>query len=173
MKNIHAILLLLLITSCQGQKKEQCLIELEKKITPQINQEIIKGEIINFRDNVNCIEWDSLVIVMAGKKELIEKNSHIEIPYQLDIDYFQYNDHDGFIFFLKNNKAVAHIHFVSACRKNEKCKTFDFFTLQKNNLNAFVAKSDAVFEVYTDTINDNQGNSWKKDNAIRLKGIVR
>lgn len=170
MKNIFNLLSIFLITSCQGQKREPCLVELEEKLAPKPNQEIVQGEIINIRDNVKCIEWDSLVVVLAGtNKGLIEKYSKFEIPYQLEGEYFQFNDQDGFMFFLKKNKAVGHIHFVSACRKDEHCKVFDFFTLQKNHINAFVAKKDAVFEVYTKTVTDNRGNSYIYDNAIRVK----
>ena len=82
------------------------LIELEKKLSPKPNQEIVQGEIINIRDNLNCIEWDSLVVVMASNnRELIEKNSNIEIPYSLDINTYFLNDQDAYIFFLKNNKV--------------------------------------------------------------------
>ena len=89
MKKIYNLLIIFLFASCHSQKKEKCLIELENKLSPKPNQEIVQGEIINIRDNLNCIEWDSLVVVMASNnRELIEKNSNIEIPYSLDINTY-------------------------------------------------------------------------------------
>lgn len=170
MKKICNLLLLLLIISCNGQKKEQCLTDLEKRLSPKINQETIQGEIINIRDNVNCIEWDSLVVVMASNnKELIEKYSKIEIPYTLDSNTYFLSDNEAFIFFLKEGKAINHIHVSTGCKKGDKCKTYNVFTLQKNHLNTFVAKKDAVFEVYTRKVTDNRGNAWEDKNAIRIK----
>lgn len=170
MKKIFNLLFLLLITSCSGQDKSQCLITLEERLCPKVNQEIIQGEIINFRDNANCIEWDSLLVVMASNnKELIEKNSNIEIPYSLESGSSFYNDNEALIFFLKDNKAINHLHISSTFKKGKSGRSYDFFTLQKNHLNAFIAKQDAVFEVYTKTVTDNRGNSWKIENAIRIK----
>lgn len=165
MKKIGSLLLLFVLFGCQAQKKEPCLIDFEEKIAPKINQDIIQGEVINIRDNINCLDWDALIIVMAGRKEMIEKFSPIKIPYPLEVGTFQYNDQDGFIFFLKGNTAVGHVHFVTGCRNNEKCNFFDFYTLGQK----IIPKKDAVFEVYTQKVSNNQGNTWNRENALRIK----
>lgn len=166
MKKIINLLYLLVITSCSGQDKPQCLNTLEERLKPKINQENIQGEIINFRDNVNCIEWDSLVVVMAtNNKELIEKYSNFKIPYSLQSEPAIYNDKEAFIFFLKDNKAVNHLHIVSTFKKGISGRSYEFITLQKK----FISKQDAIFEVYTKIVTDNQGNTWNIENAIRIK----
>lgn len=170
MKILISTVLLLMISSCNSQKKEDCLINLEKRVAPSLNQEIEQGEIINFRDNINCIQWDSLVVVMAmGDKESVEKYTGIKIPYNYDGSSLYSSDSDAMIFFLKDRIAINHILVKGSCSKGENCRAYDFLDLMGHSNHAFVAKEDAVFEVYSKKIHDNQGNSWTSNNEIRIK----
>lgn len=167
MKYILSILLLVLFSSCKGQPNSACLVKLEKELMPVLNKEEVQGEIINIRDSITCLEWDSLLIESGyGTKESIKKDYGLEIPY-----YFNNSslDSDALIFFIKNNKIIDHIKFSTTCARYEVCKTYDFKRLIQYSKEGIIAKKDAVFEVYTQEGKDNQGNSWKRVNAIKIK----
>jgi hypothetical protein len=167
MKKKLNILIISLFLSCNAQKKEECLVNLENNLAPKLNKEIIQKEIINIKDSVNCFEWDSLLVESGyGNKTSIKEYYNIDIPY----DYYNSNlDSQAIIFFLKKSIVVNHITVDRDCRKNEICKTFDFLTLVKYNKDGIIAKKDAVFEVFTKKIGDNKGNKWNQYNAIRVK----
>lgn len=171
MKYILSILLLVLFSSCKGQPNSACLVKLEKELMPVLNKEEIQGEIINIKDNINCIEWDEVLIVMAiSSKKNIEQDAKIKIPYQYESSFFNlYGDSDAMLFFLKNKIAVNHIFIKGTCRRDQTCKTYDFLNLIGSKNFAITQKKDAIFEVYTQDVKDNQGNSWKRENAIRIK----
>lgn len=167
MKYIPVVLMLVLFSSCKGQPASVCLGKLEKKLETVLNKEEIQGEIINIRDSITCLEWDSLLIESGyGTKESIKKHYGLEIPYSFNNSNL---DTDALIFFIKNNKIIDHIKFSTVCARFEVCKTYDFKTLIKYNKEGIIAKKDAVFEVYTKEGKDSQGNSWKRVNAIRIK----
>jgi hypothetical protein len=170
MKKIINLLILSCLFSCNGQKKEDCLISFEKRVAPLQNSKIKQGEIINFKDSINCIEWDSLLVVMAiGSKESVEKSSGIKIPYSYEGSMLYYGDNDAIIFFLKDKVAVNHILIKGSCKRNEICRTYDFLNLMGQTNHAFISKENAVFEVYTWEALDNRGNKYVNDNAIRIK----
>ncbi|WP_310556454.1 hypothetical protein [Flavobacterium sp.] len=170
MRNIcYVVLTSLLLSSCKGYK-EKCLINLDNKLAPLSNKEIVQGEVLNFRDSLDCFEWDALLFESGyGTKESIQKDYGVNIPY-----YYHNSSVDtkAIIFFLKNKVAVNHIEVERACYNTSggiSCKSYDFTTLIANNPKAIVSKKNAVFEVYTQDVKDNQGNSWQRENAIRIK----
>jgi hypothetical protein len=164
MKTILKIAILLTLIGC-NPVKDECLINLEKRLAPVKNEKIIQGEIINIKDSINCFDWDSLLIESGyGTKESIKKYYEVSIPY----NYSNTNWDTQIIFFLKNKVAINHIQFERDCKKNENCKSFDFLTLIKYNKESIINKDNAVFEVYSQEIKDNQGNKWHKKNAIKL-----
>ncbi len=167
MKYISSILLLVLFFSCKGQPNSDCLVKLENKLMPVLNKKEIQGEIINFRDSITCLDWDSLLIESGyATKESIKKYYGLEIPY-----YFSSSslDSEALIFFIKRNKIIDHIKFSTTCARYEVCKTYDFKRLMQYNKKSIIAIEDAVFEVYTEEGKDNQGHSWQRLDAIRIK----
>jgi hypothetical protein len=166
-----SLLLLVFFLQANAQKREKCIINLEKKLAPEFNKKAVEGEVVNIKDNLKCINWDSLIVVMAiSKKESIEKDAGIKIPYDFNNEFFSsYGDSDAMIIFLKNKIAVSHIIVKETCRQDQVCKTFDFLDLLGNNPYTFVDKKDAIFEVYTKEVINNQGKKFTWKNAIRLK----
>jgi hypothetical protein len=170
MKAIINLLILFSIFSCNGQKKEDCLVKLENRLAPLQNKKITQGEIINLKDSISCIEWDSLLVVMAiGSKESVEKCSGIKIPYTYNGSMLYYSDNDAIIFFLKDKVAINHILVKGTCKRGEACRTYNFLNLMGRTNYAFISKKDAVFEIYTWEALDNQGHNYVSDNAIRIK----
>jgi hypothetical protein len=168
MKYAYLIFIVVTLLGCNNPKKEACLVALEKSLTPVPNKAIIQGEILNFRDSLGCFEWDALVVESGyGSKESIKKTYGVEIPYCYNNSNL---DGEAIIFFLKEKIAVNHIKVDRQCNKvNLSCKSYDFTTLMQYNANGVIAKKDAVFEVYTREIVDNQGNKYTQKNALRLK----
>jgi hypothetical protein len=164
MKTIFKIAIILTLIGC-NPIKDECLINLENSLSPVKNEEIIQGEIINIRDSINCFDWDSLLIESGyATKESIKKYYDVSIPY----NYSSTNYESEVIFFLKNKVAINHIKFERGCKKNEVCKSFDFLTLIKYNKESIIKKNEAVFEVYTKEVKDNQDNKWYVKYAVKL-----
>lgn len=167
MKKTINIFLLILFISCNSQKKELCLVKLEKNLSPKLNKNNLEREIINITDSINCLNWDSLLIESGyATNESIFKYYGLTIPYDFNNSNL---DSEALIFFIKNNKIINHVKFNTTCRKSEKCKTYDFKTLIKYNKEAIISKKDAVFEVFTKETTNNRGEKWIQINAIRLK----
>ena len=167
MKYILSIIPLFLLSSCNAQSNYFCLDNLENSLQAVLNKDEIQGEIINIRDSLTCLKWDSLLIESGyATKESVKKNYDLEIPY-----YFSnsQSDSDALVFFIYNNKIVNHIKFSTTCRKSEKCKTYDFKRLIMYNKEAIIARKDAVFEVYTKEGKFSWGESWICKDAIRIK----
>ena len=172
-KNILLSLLIIsLFTCCNGQKKEICIDNLEKKLAPLENKSNVKGEIINIRDSISCIEWDSLLVVMAiGTKKSIEENTKISIPYSYNDTYTLYGDNDAIIFFIQNKKALCHIIVKGDSKKGKTFRVYDFLDLIWNKNHIFIPKEKAVFEVYSKEVKNNRGQQFVRDNAVRLKSV--
>ena len=164
------MLLLFFVTlfiGCNAQKNEFCLVNLEKNLEPKLNKKIEQLQVINIKDSIKCINWDSLLVESGyGNKESIKKYYNIDIP-----DYYQNSNlgSESVLFFLKDNIVVNYIKINNSCKKNEVCKTYDFLPLIKYNKNAIILRKDAIFEVYTRKVSDNLGNSWTQENAMRIK----
>jgi hypothetical protein len=94
-----------LLYSCNGQSKPACLLSIEEKISPKINEQNKIGEIINIKDSLSCFEWDSLIVMMAiHLNEKAEKELGLKLPLQ----YNQIGTHESeaIILFVKGNKVV-------------------------------------------------------------------
>lgn len=167
MKHFLIFLLLILFSACKGQSIPTCLDELEKKLEPVLNKDEIQGEVINIRDSITCLDWDSLLIESGyATKESIKKNYGFEILYDFNNSEL---DSDALIFFIKDFKIINHIKFRTTCARFEVCKTYDFKTLIKYNKNAVIPRKYAIFEVYTQEGKSSRGNPWVRKNAIRIK----
>jgi hypothetical protein len=171
MNIIFNILISLTLLGCKGQTNEKCISDLKEKL--QIKKNNRESEkIINIRDSVKCIEWDEILVVMAiaSSRENIQKIANITIPYNYsDSPYNFYGDNDTFIFFIKNKVAVNHVLLTNSREKKTYIKYDFLFLLRDAESHAFVSRKDAVFEVYTRDMHDNQANKWKRENVIRIK----
>lgn len=163
---LHSILAILLL-SCVGKDKQDCLKNLQENLSPKFEERNVLGEVINIRDSISCFAWDSLLIESGyGTKESIRKYYNIEIPYDFR---HSSSDSEALIFFIKNGSVVHHIAFNTTCKQDQVCKTYDFKTLILYNRKSIIAKKNAVFEIFSKTVKDNQGNQWRSENAIRIK----
>ena len=159
--------LFLSVIGCNSFRNEACLDALESRLNSQPNAKNTQFEVVNIRDSITCLDWDSMLIESGyATKESIEKKYEISIPYTFD-DLG--GDSNCVIFFIKDNIAQRHIDYKITCDNSSVCKTYDFRTLIKQNKQGIISKKDAVFEVYNQEVHDNQGHSWIRENAIRIK----
>lgn len=153
------------VISCKGQKSTNCIDALNEKLSPKINEENKIGEIINIRDNVNCFEWDSLVVIMAiALNEKAEKDLGIKLP--LENDYSWGSDSTAMLLFVKDKKVVHHILQESSVDKktfdnSKSIKSYHFLDLLKNYGNdsyyTIIPKKKTIFETYPIIYHDENG----------------
>lgn len=100
----YCLLLFFLFTFlCKGQSDPECLVKMKERLSTQENEENKIGEVISFKDDLNCFEWDSLLVIMAiYLDDKVEKKLGITLP--KDVDYTWANDSMGILIFLKNKK---------------------------------------------------------------------
>ena len=167
MKFLFLSIFIFSIFGCNSFRNELCLDNLENSLDSKRNAKNIQFEVINIKDSIICFDWDSMLIESGyATKEYIEKKYEISIPYTFD-DLG--GDSNCIIFFVKDNVAQRHIDYKIICDNGSVCKTYDFRTLIKQNKQGIISKKDAVFEVYNQEVHDNQGHSWIRENAIRIK----
>ncbi len=170
MKIIINVLVLFTLLGCNSQPNEKCISDLKEKLQIK-NGNRKKEKIINFRDSINCIKWDSVLVIMAAgsRKESVQKRFDIIIPYNYEDRTLNfYGDNDTYIFFVKNKVVINHILLTNSSQSQTYIK-YDFLNLMKYTDHAFVAKKDAVFEVYGAEAVSNTGLKYKWDNLIRIK----
>ena len=153
---IASLLFFFLILFCKGQSNLECLTTLEEKLSPKVNVENKIGEIINLRDNVNCFDWDSLIVISAiYLNEKAEKDLGIKLP--LEHDYSWGSENAAILLFVKDNIVVNHVfQQPTVDRKNfnsaKSLKAYYFLNLLKNYGNdsyyTIIPKEKAVFETY-------------------------
>jgi hypothetical protein len=156
-KLIKYILLLpfFIIFSCKGQTNPDCLVRLEEKLSPKVNEENKIGEIINIKDEVNCFDWDTLIVQQAMvDKKTTEKDLGIKIPFYYDD--FLHDERVARLLFMKDNTVV---HYIIQNPSVDK-KTLDkansikgyAFVYLLNNYGkdgyAKIPKEKAIFETY-------------------------
>ncbi len=165
MKTVIKILILFVFVSCNSAE-DKCVNELESQLSSNAKAQFAKGATLNLNARLQCFHWDQLLIESAyATKESIKKHYNVDIPFT-----YTHGSSDGqqILFFLKNKTVVKYIKFDRNCPKDETCNTVDFLTLVENNETAIIDREDAVFEVYTKKIEDNRGNIYYQNNAIRL-----
>lgn len=171
------ILSLCIITSCNGQNNENCLNSLDKKLSPQIDEENKIGEIINVRDSMNCFEWDTLIVHSTiGSKKNIEKDLGITIPF--DYSFSSGDERSAMLLFLKDNKVVNYIlQKPNVDRKTydqaNTIKVYNFIYLVNNYGNdvyAKIPKETAVFETYPVIYHDKEKETkWALKYGLGVK----
>lgn len=142
--------------SYKGQTNPDCLVKLEEKLSPKVNEENKIGEVINLKDNINCFDWDSLVVIMAiYLNEKAEKNIGIKLP--LEHDYSWGPDSTAMLLFVKDKKVINYIlQYPTVDKKTfdsaKSIKAYSFIELLNNYGNGsyytIIPKEKAVFETY-------------------------
>lgn len=144
------------VISCKGQNNPDCLFTLEEKLAPKVNEGNKTGEIINIKDNVNCFEWDTIIVQMAlTNKETTEKTLGVKIPFDYHDDLFQH-DSVARILFVKNNTVVHYVLQKPSVNKKifdnaDSIKAYRFIYLLNNYGNGSYAKiprDKAIFKTY-------------------------
>lgn len=166
-----------IIFSCQGQKTPDCLGQLEEKLSPKVNEKNKIGEIINIKDEINCFEWDTLIVLSAiNSKKNMEKDLGITMPFEYN--FSMGDENTAILLFVKNNKVV---HFISQKRTVERkildqaksVKVSSFIYLLNNygnNVYAKIPKEKAIFETYPVIYHDkNKETEWALQYGMGVK----
>lgn len=155
-KLLILILCILSVVSCKVQTNPDCLLKLEEKLASKVNEENKIGEIISIKDEVNCFEWDTVIVQMAlTNKETTEKTLGVKIPFDYHDDLLQH-DSIARLLFVKNNTVVQHIlqrpsvnkktfdraNSIKACRFNYLLNNYG------NNSYAKMPREKAIFQTY-------------------------
>ena len=107
-KLIFLIFYLFILSSCKSQNKPDCLISMEEKLAPKVNELGEIGEIINLKDSVNCFEWDSLIVMpVIYLIENSEKELGLKLP--LQYNHLWTPDSQAILLFVKDNKVMYYI----------------------------------------------------------------
>jgi hypothetical protein len=161
---MFVILSFLSFSSCKGQNNPDCLVNLEEKLSPKVNEENKMGEVINLRNDADCFEWDTLIVQMAiSNKEMTEKTLRIKIPF--DYNYSWGADSTAMLLFVKNNTVVHYILQKPTVSREtfdqaKSIKAYNFIQLLNNYGNggyAKIPKEKAVFETYPMIYHDENG----------------
>lgn len=163
-KNLFFLIFFLFpLFSCKGQNNPNCLVKLEENLSPKVNEENKIGEIINLKEDINCFEWDTLIVQMAlVNKETTENILGIKIPFNYSDDLFQH-DSIARLLFVKNNTVVHYIlQKPTVDRKTfdnaKSIKAYRFIYLLNNYGNgsfAKIPKEKAIFETYPIVYHEN------------------
>ncbi|GIQ60557.1 hypothetical protein Flavo103_36930 [Flavobacterium collinsii] len=157
---------LLFLFSCKGQSDPDCLVKLRERISPHVNEENKIGEVINLKEDVNCFEWDSLVIIMAiYLSDRSEKELGIKLP--KDDNYIWEPDTSAMLLFVKDKKVVYSTLQRSTVSREvfdsaKSLKAYYFLKLLNNYGNGsyyvVIPKEKAIFETYAMVYSDENGN---------------
>lgn len=129
---------------------------MKERLSPQVNEESKIGEAINFKDDVDCFEWDSLLVIMAiYLDDKAEKKLGIVLP--KDADYKLEHDSTAILIFFKDKKAVHSISQKTTVSREafdaaKSLKAYSFLELLNNYGNGsycvIIPKEKAIFETY-------------------------
>src|SRR5687768_6669572 len=91
-----------------GQTNPDCLVKLENKLSPKSNKENRIGEIINLKDDVNCFDWDTLIVMPTFfNKNDLKRDLGIESPFEFKTG--GYRIETVRLLFVKNKEVVHYI----------------------------------------------------------------
>lgn len=162
---INSILFILFLFSCKGQNDPKCLVQLSEKLSPHVNEENKIGEVINIKADVNCFDWDSLVIIMPMYlDDKAEKKLGIALP--KDVNYTWEPESSAMFLFVKDKKVVYSMLQKAAVNKEvfdsaKSVKSYSFIQLLNNYGNdsyyAIIPREKAVFETYPMIYHDKNG----------------
>ncbi|MBF4485719.1 hypothetical protein [Flavobacterium sp. CSZ] len=155
----------LFLFSCRGQSNPECLTALNEKISPHVNEKNKIGEVINLKDDLNCFDWDSLIIIMPlyldGRAE-----KELGITFPKDADYTLEPKSSAIFLFVKDKKVVHSMLQKAEVNKEvfhsyKSVKSYSFIQLLNNYGNAnyyvIIPKEKAVFETYPIVYHDENG----------------
>lgn len=155
----------LFLFSCKGQSDPECLRALNEKLSPHVNEKNKVGEVINLKDEINCFEWDSLLVIMPMYlNESAEKKLGIELP--KDINYRWEPESSAMLFFIKNNKVVHSLLQKAGVSREifdsaDSIKSYSFIELinnyGKSSYYVFIPKEKCIFETYRTVYHDQNG----------------
>lgn len=155
----------LFLFSCKGQSDPECLTALHEKLSPHVNEKNQVGEVINLRDEVNCFEWDSLLIIMPMYlNDRAEKELGIELP--KGVDYKWEAESSAMFLFVKDRKVVhSMLQKAGVSREifdsSDSIKSYSFLELLNNygksSYYVFIPKEKCVFETYRTVYHDQNG----------------
>ncbi len=155
MKNMMLLFLFLSFLSF-GQTNPDCLVKLENKLSPKSNKENKIGEIINLKDDVNCFDWDTLVVMPTFfNKNDLKRDLGIESPFEFKTG--GYRIETARLLFVKNNVVVHYIIQESLPERkmidtSRTIKAYKFIDLTENDkykralFYAVIPKQKTVFE---------------------------
>ncbi|WP_223560124.1 hypothetical protein [Chryseobacterium lathyri] len=177
----YSILLLplFIIFSCKGQTNPDCLVKLEEKLSPKVNEENEVGEIINIKEEVNCFEWDTLIVQMAMvNKETAERTLGVKIPFDYTNDLFQHES-VARLLFVKNDTVIHYILQEAGVDKKtfdnaKNIKSYRFIYLLNNYGNgsfAKIPKDKTIFQTYPIVYHENgiEKSNPKYGLAVKVK----
>ncbi|WP_238594292.1 hypothetical protein [Chryseobacterium indologenes] len=177
---IKYILLLpfFIIFSCKGQTNPDCLVKLEEKLSPKVNEENKIGEVINIKDEVNCFDWDTLIVQLAMvNKETTEKDLGIKIPFYYYDDFLN-DERVARLLFVKNNTVVHYIIQNSGVDRKtfetaKSIKSYSFVNLINNDNGSIkIPREEAVFEMYSKILRDKNkeiSKAFRSGMSIKVK----
>lgn len=176
LKNIFTAVTFLVISSYKAQENPNCLITLDKNLSPKDNGKNKIGEIINIKDKVNCFDWDTLIVQMAiNKKETAEKQLGIKIPFEYD--YSWGSENVAMLLFVKD-KVVLHYILQKPADKSvsdetKSVKAYSFINLLNNygnNIYAIIPRDKAIFKTYPVVYqNKVTETEWALKNGMSVK----
>lgn len=156
---------LFVLSSCKGQNKPDCLLLIEEKISPKVNEENKIGEIINLKDSVNCFEWDSLIVMpVIALTEYSEKELGLKLP--LHHNSLWTHESETILLFVKGNEVEHYILQYSRVKKEtfesaSTIKAYNFLPLVKSYGNdgyyVKIPREKAVFITYPIIYHDKNG----------------
>ncbi len=162
----------LFLFSCKGQSDPECLTVLNGKLSPHVNEQNKIGEVINLKDEVNCFDWDSLIVIMPMYlDDKAEKELGIALP--KDVDYRWEPESSAMFLFVKDKKVVHSMLQKATVNKEvfdsaKSIKSYSFLQLLNNYGNGSyyvtIPKEKAVFETYAMVYHDANGKEISNPN---------
>lgn len=150
---------------CKGQSDPECLVQLREKISPHVNEGNKIGEVINIKADINCFDWDSLVIIMPMYlNDRAEKKLGISLP--KDVDYGWEPESSAMFLFVKDKKVVHSMLQKAAVSREifdsaKSIKVYNFLYLLNNygdsTYYVIIPREKAIFETYPIIYHDDNG----------------
>lgn len=173
--------LLFFLFSCKGQNNPECLIKLKEKLSPKVNAENKIGEVINLKEDTQCFDWDSLLIMMPIS---LNKEAEKELGMKLPIgdDFTWESDNTSMFLFVKNKKVVySMLQKATVDRETydtaQSIKAYYFLNLLnsygKGKYYVIIPKEKAVFETYPMVYHDKNGKEMSNPKfglGVKIKG---
>ena len=163
MKEVKKIMFCLLSISilcgCSYKTSNECLDAINIKLVTDVKDKME----INFKDELTCIEWDSLMLIDRHfNVDEVKNTTGVDLSgYKLmGIKYAVKSDFNTYIAILKNKKIVVAIDTSTGVNLD------DFITELNNNDMAIISKEDADFITY---VTDNEYVSGGKIYSITFK----